>query len=210
MKRFYSDTETTGTDPKRHGLIQFTGIVTIDGVEKGRINLQITPFEGDLIEDDALEHNGITREELNSLDRMSPKQAVQAINDFLGQWVDKFDKFDKYQWYGYKAAFDSDFTREFFYKNGDKYFGSWFFTPPLCVMTLAAYILQKERQQIENMKLRSVYGYLFPHRSQMYTEEEWHDALFDIERTMDVEKALRKRVGLLLKSNKEAEALASR
>lgn len=124
-KRFYADTETTGTDPKRNGIIQFTAIVTIDGVEKGRLDLKIMPFTEDAIEDKALEINGITREELFSADRLIPKMAHAEIVKFLGKWCNKFDKKDKYAWYGFKAAFDSDFTREFFAKCGDTYFGSW-------------------------------------------------------------------------------------
>lgn len=191
MKKLYSDCETTGTDPKLHGIIQFSAIGTIDGREVDRIDIKIQPFTNDVIEDTALEVNGVTREELFASDRLTPKAAHAMIVAFLGRYCDKFKREDKFFWMGYKAAFDADFVREFFIKNGDTYYGSWFFTPPLCVMMLGAYLLQKHRSQMENFKLRTVFNFLYPEMAQYWTEEEWHDSLFDIERTMDIENALR-------------------
>lgn len=191
MKKLYVDCETTGTDPLTHGLIQFSAVAVIDDVRIDSINLTIQPFETDVIDDGALEHNGITREELFSADRCSPKQGHEFICDFLAGFVDKFNREDKFLWMGYRAGFDSDFVRQFFAKNNDTYFGSWFFTPPLCVMTLSAYILQKHRSKMENFKQRTVFNFLYPEMANFFAEDDWHDAMFDIDRTIDVEEALR-------------------
>jgi DNA polymerase III epsilon subunit-like protein len=197
--KIYVDTETTGTDPKKNGIIQWTAIALVNGVIKGRINLKIQPFKDDVIEDTALEVNGLTREELFTPDRLTPQQAHKKITDWLGQFISKFDKLDKAFWLGFKAQFDSDFTREFFYKLGDKFFGSWFWTPPLCLMAFAGILLQKMRARMENFKLKTVFAFLFPAKAREYDEiaqldpdkDPWHDALFDVERTMDVENGLR-------------------
>lgn len=189
MKRIYVDSETTGTDPQQHALIQFSAVISVDGVAKEELNLAIRPIEGKVIEDTALEVNGITREELFAADRITPRDAHLVITKLLAKYVNKYDKKDKFIWLGYRAGFDSDFTRKFFDDNGDTYFGSWFFTPPLCVMTLAAYLLQKQRSNLENFKLRTVYNYLYPDNT--FTDEDWHDSLFDIYRTIDIEDALR-------------------
>lgn len=191
-KRFYCDTETTGTFYWVNGLIQFSAVIEIDGVEMERLNLRIAPFKDDVIDDVALEHNRVTREDLQALDRVSPKEAHQIITTTLAKYVNKFDPKDKFHWIGYRAQFDADFTREFFRKLGDTFFGSWFYTPVLCVMTLAGYLLQRERANLENFKQRTVYEYLHPGSS--FTDENWHDSMFDIERAKDIEAALRQRV----------------
>lgn len=191
MKKLYVDAETTGTDPKSHGLIQFSAVAVVDDVRMESINLTIQPFPSDEVDDGALEHNGITREELVSPDRLTPKAAHKAICHFLSKYVDKFKREDKFLWMGYRAGFDADFTREFFTKNGDTYYGSWFFTPPLCVMTLAAYLLQKHRAKLENFKQHTVFKFLYPEMAEVFGEDDWHDAMFDIDRTIDIEDALR-------------------
>lgn len=199
IKRLYNDCETTGTDPKDHGLIQWSAIVTIDGEVVDSLSIEMQPFPDDAIEDDALEANGITREDLLSSHRLTPMEGYRQIVRFLGKHVDKFNKKDKFFWIGYNAHFDADFTREFFNKNGDVYFGSWFWVPLLCVMVLAGYMLMKKRTQLDNFKLATVYAYLYPEEAAEYAKQAeenpendpWHDAMFDIERTIDVESALR-------------------
>lgn len=194
MKKIYVDAETTGTDPQRHGLIQWSARIIINGDIKRNINLRIRPFPEDIIEEDALEVNGLGPLDMADQTRLAPAEAYKQIVANLEPFVDKYDKKDKMIWLGFRAGFDSDFTRQFFHKNGDTYFGAWFFTPPLCVMTLAAYLLQKERHRMENFKLRTVYNHLHPHMVDHWKDDDWHDSMFDIARTIDIEDALRRKV----------------
>lgn len=190
IKRLYIDTETTGTDPKRNGLIQFSCIAYIDSVPvSDGLNIRLQPFPNDVIEDSALEVNHITREELFKDDRMTPKDGKRIIDQYLAKHVEKFDTKDKFMFVGFRAGFDSDFTRAFFDKCGDRFYGSWFWVPPLDVMVLAGYLLQKYRHRMVNFKLRTVYEFLFP--GSIYTDNDWHDAMFDILRTVDIEGRLR-------------------
>lgn len=202
MKKIYLDSETTGTDPKRSGLIQLSAKVIINGEIKDECNLRLKPFPDDVLDEKALEVNGISELELQASDRMLPKDAYLVFTRMLAKHVDKFNRSDKFLFFAFRAGFDSDFLREFFSKNGDTYYGSWFYTPPLCVMTLAAYILQRERSRLENFKLRTVYNYLFPDNK--FTDEQWHDSMFDIDRTIDIEAELRRRVGVNLSSTRKA------
>src|SRR5687767_3506938 len=80
IKKVYADEETTGTDPMRHGLIQIAmrNYRDREPVDEPLV-LKIQPFKTDIIEDTALEVNGVTREELFSSDRMEPKEAYQEI-----------------------------------------------------------------------------------------------------------------------------------
>jgi len=172
-------------------MIQWTGIVTLDKVVTDKIDLHIKPFPDDLIEDGALEANHLTREDLFAEHRLDPLDAHKKLLDFCGKHVDKYTKTDKFFWIGYNAKFDLDFTWEWFRKCGDIYCGSWFWAPPLCVMVLAGYLLQRNRAKLPDFKLRTLWEYLHPQRIKEFDEKQWHDALFDIERTIEVEEALR-------------------
>lgn len=192
LKNFYCDTETTGTDPHKHGIIQFSGRMYVAGVASDHeLNLKIQPFETDEVTDEALEVNGVSRDELFSTDRMTPRHAFMLITRYLSETIDKYDKQDKAFFCGFRAQFDSDFLRAFMAKNGDTYYGSWFWTPVNDVMILAGYILKKWRHMMVNFKLKTVYEFIFPELKDKWTEEDWHDAMFDIERTIDVEQGLR-------------------
>lgn len=192
IKRCYCDTETTGTKPTENAIIQWTAKIVIDGNPVDSLNLAIQPHEDAVIEETALEANGVTHEELFGPDRLKPRDAYMAIQEFLGAHCDKYNRNDKYFFLGFKAPFDADFTREMFKLQGDNYYGSFFWVPPCCIMSLAGHLLQKERQKLENFKLKTVYEYLFPDKK--YSEEEWHDALFDIDRTIELEEELRRRI----------------
>ena len=63
-KILWVDTETTGTDPGKNGIIQLAGVLEINGHETTRFDFKIRPFADDVIEDTALAVNGFTREEL--------------------------------------------------------------------------------------------------------------------------------------------------
>ena len=63
-KILWVDTETTGTDPGKNGIIQLAGVLEINGHEISSFDYKIRPFADDVIEDTALAVNGFTREEL--------------------------------------------------------------------------------------------------------------------------------------------------
>ena len=192
-KIIWIDTETTGTTEK-HGVIQFTAKVVVNNTALDSIDMKIQPFKEDLISDEALEVNKITREELFSSERFTPQQAYKAIIGICQKHIDKFDKKDKFIWKGFNSRFDMDMTRALFTKCGDKYFGSWFWFPPADIMGLAMHLLQRERGKLIDFKQRTVWEYLHPDLKDKYKEEEWHDALFDVDRCMDIETALRSRI----------------
>lgn len=174
-----------------HGIIQWTATVIIDGEEKESIDLMIQPFPDDAIEEEALETNNTNREQLFNGSRLTPKAAYMDITRFLAKYISKFDRKDKFFWIGYNARFDADFTRKFFEKNGDKYFGSWFWFPILDVTILAGYLLQNQRTKLKDFKLKTVWEFLHQDQLLLHNEDSWHDALFDIKRTLDIEVALR-------------------
>lgn len=191
VKKIYNDCETTSTDPRRGAIIQWTSIVLIEGKEVDHCDILIKPRPEDEIQDGALAANHITPMELIDSSRITPDDALKMILNMCGKYVDKYNKQDKFFWCGYRAQFDLDFTHEFFKKGGDDYCGSWFWSPALDIMCLAGFLFQKKRSSMKDFKLRTVWEALFPSRAQDYTDADWHDALFDIRRTIEVEEGLR-------------------
>lgn len=176
-KYFFCDTETTGTDPKRHGIIQIAGLIYTREDDawdfKESIDIKVQPFPADEIDDSALEVSGVTREALQ--DRLSPKVGYVRMTKTLGQYVDKFNRADKMIFAGYNARFDFDMLRAFWQKNGDNYFGSWFYFPPIDVMNLAAVRLIRSRHLLKDFKLATVSEHF-----KIEPEGNLHDALADV------------------------------
>jgi DNA polymerase III subunit epsilon len=184
-KLCFIDTETTGTDPTKNGLIQLAGLIEVDGEEKQSFNFHIQPFPNDVVEESALAVNKTSQEILKSF-----QVAGEAYSDFvkiLSLYVDKYDKKDKFFFVGYNARFDADFVRSFFEKNNDKYFGSWFWFPPIDVMNLAIVRLINRRAELPNFKLGSIAVELALH-----PEGDLHDALTDIRLTKQMFYSLTK------------------
>lgn len=174
MKLFYLDVETTGVDPKQHGIIQISGIIEIDGVERETFDFPVQPFADDVIEQSALDVNKTDRASLREL---PPASAVyRKLIDVLSKYVDKFDKRDKFVVVGYNAGFDTQFLREWFAKNGDKFYGSWFWHPYIDVMTLAMAFHFKSRPQLSDFKLTTV----AKHVGIPVAEDQLHNALYDV------------------------------
>ena len=181
IKTIYIDVETTGLDEKENGLIQLAGMVDIGGVEKERFNFNVAPFAADVINDKALEKNNVTREAL--LGYPKPNIVYNKFKDILENHVNKYDKSDKFHLVAYNAPFDTKFTREFFLKNNDNYFGSFFHAPSVCVMNMWAILLRSTRHELENFQLGTVYEHVMKKKA-----TNLHDAMQDIKYTKELYK----------------------
>lgn len=179
MKLCFIDVETTGTDPVKNGIIQLSGQLVIDGKEQEPFDFKISPFPDDVIEDKALKISGITRDDLKSDEFKTAKYVKGAFMDILGEHIDKFDRINKFFFVGYFADFDCRFMREWFLKQGDVYFGAWFWHPPIDVAVLAMAALGDRRAKMLNFKLATV-------AKEFGIEVDagrLHDAAYDIELT---------------------------
>jgi len=173
----YIDVETTGLAYPAAGLVQLSGAVEIGGVLQETFDLCIAPFPGDVIEEQALEVNGLTKQII--LEYSAPAEAYGAFTTLLRKYVDPYDRSDKFHFVGYNAHFDAEHLRAWFQKNGDRFFGSWFWHPPLDVMNLAATLMIGRRHTLPNFKLPTVAGSLGIEVDTKRT----HDALYDVELT---------------------------
>lgn len=185
MKIIYLDTETTGVDYRKNGIIQLSAIIERDdNPDLHFLNTKMSPFPDDIIEDSALVVNKVTRDQLD--DFLKPESAYRDFTNLLSLHVDKFDRLDKFVMIGYNVGFDADFLRAWFQKNGDKYYGSWFWFPYIDVMTLAMAALAQRRPAMDNFKLPTV--------AQQFGIEvkggELHDALYDVRLTREIYKRL--------------------
>ena len=180
IKKVFIDVETTGTNHRQNGIIQIAGSVcffTDSGVEeKENFNFNVAPFPSDRVEDQALEVNKVSKEQIAKYPM--PNKVYRDFSNLIGKYCEKFNRQDKMFFVGYNARFDYDFMRSWFEKNGDNYFGSFFFFPPIDVMNLAIVDSIKQRHLLPNFKLGTVaehYG--------IKAEGMLHDADVDIELT---------------------------
>lgn len=180
MKTIFIDVETTGTDDKRHGIIQLSAIVEVNGQEMDRIDLLIRPHAGDDIDDKALEVNKRTRAEILEFDT-SLSQYLKFVS-LLDNYIDKYNKQDKFHFIGYNSRFDDGFLRAWFAKAQNNFYGSYFFWPSIDVANMAAVHFMEDRKEFKDFKLMTV--------AQIagieIDESKAHDAMYDVEITREL------------------------
>jgi DNA polymerase-3 subunit epsilon len=186
-KHFFLDVETTGLDTTINDIFQISGIVTDSSLNVlERCDYRFKPFSLDRVQEEALKKTGMTIESLQSLE-MNAGQAYYSLIEMLSRHCDKFDKKDKLHFVAYNAKFDADFIRKFFEKNGDQFFGSWFWNPPICVMQAAAWMTMRVRGAMPNFKLET----LCQCAELGWDEAQAHDASYDIAKTLELFRYLR-------------------
>lgn len=178
-KILWLDTETTGTDSRRHSIIQIGCIVEVGGEVRVEQEFLFQPT-GE-VEKEALQVNGKTMEAV-----MAHPHAATSFREFvrfLEQWVDRYDRQDKFLIAGYNVDFDIQFLRAMFLEHGNRFFGAYFFWPSLDVK--GTLVEEWERlPRMENFKLGTVCGGLG-------IELDAHDALNDIRATREVWRKLK-------------------
>ena len=176
MKLLFFDLETTGTLVNKHGIHQLSGAVVIDGEIKEKFNLHVLPNPNALIEPVALEVADVTEEQIKAYPPMG-----EIYNKFVGmlsKYVDRYNKKDKFFLVGYNnASFDNQFLRAWFIQNGDKFFGSWFWSNCIDVMVMATPYLADRRAEMDNFRQGTVAKTL----GIGVDDTKLHDALYDIE-----------------------------
>lgn len=186
MKLLYCDTETTGTEVGKHGVVQFAGIIEVPDAPEYFFSYNLQPFPTDVIEDAALAVTGLTREQIQQFH--PPLEVMKQVEKIFGRYVKKFDRSDKFIMVGYNARFDYDHLRKLWEKCGNVYFGSWVHFPAIDVMNLAAAALMEKRHTLKDFKLATVAGHFG-----LTVDGTLHDALADIRLTRDLFKTLMRR-----------------
>lgn len=194
MKIFAYDLETTGTNPAQNSIHQIAGIIYVNGKEKERFEIKMQPNPKAKIDRGAFNINRDKTEEEIDLEieklktYMTFEEGYRALIKILAAHVDKYDKKDKFFLLGYNnAGFDDNFLRGLFLQNEDKYFGSWFWADPLDVRVLAIRQLAAVRPSMENFQLKTVARKV----GIEVDESKLHDAVYDVELTVDIFHRLR-------------------
>ncbi len=188
LKLCFIDTETTGLDRNKNDIFQISAKITDSEAKEviDEINLSFVPHSLEYVESEALEKTGYTMEELGSFS-LSSSEAFKQFTDWLATHVDRFDKKDKLQFLAYNAPFDVEFVRQWFLKNGDNYFGSFFWNPAICVMQATAWFVQGVRVALPNFKL----GTICKCAELGWDEDLAHDADYDVTKTVELYRYLR-------------------
>ena len=181
-KLLYIDTETTGLDPKRHGLTQVAALVVIDGVEIDRINLDINPYTYKTfipeIDSEALQIQGKNRDEILKYGK-SDYQFMKFVNEISSHLKEE----EKFQIVGYNTSFDIGFLKEWFIDNSSK-ISNYFTYKDLDVFALVKHLrIAKAMNDCENDKLETVCEYYG-------IPIDAHDAMNDIVATRELYKHL--------------------
>lgn len=183
QKLFFFDLETTGLDPKTCAIHQIAGKVIIDGKVRESFNIKARPFEGAVIDDAALEVAKVTKEQIMSYQPM--EAAYAQLMAILDRHVNKFNKKDKFFIAGYNiATFDVPFLREFFLRNNNTFYGSYFWSVPLDVIILAGARMMNARPAMIDFKQGTVAKQL----GILVKEGSLHDAMYDIDICYEIYK----------------------
>lgn len=126
-------------------------MIVVDGEVKEKFDFKVQPNPKAEILQEALDVAGVTKEQIMAYPPMG--EIYKQFVDLLSKYVDRYNKKDKFFLAGYNiASFDNSFLRAWFIQNGDKYFGSWFWSNCFDVMVLATPYLSEKRAEMENFK----------------------------------------------------------
>lgn len=174
MKLLFIDLETSGLNPKKHGVIQIAGIVEIDGEEKERFDLKCSLFSGQFMDSHALAVNGITEHTIRAYPE--PSEAYEKLIAIFDKYVDRYNKADKFYMVGQNPSFDYAFLEEWFNKNGNGFLYAYINYAKIDLIGLTAAFTVGGIIRPENMKLATI-AKLFD------VPLVAHDAMSDIEAT---------------------------
>ena len=110
QKLFYLDVETSGLDPQKHGIIQISGEIEINGKTKEKFNWRVSLFKSQKVSSEALEITGTTVEQIRGYE--DPIVVFKELKEMLEKYVSPYNKKDKFFMVGYNShKFDSEFFR---------------------------------------------------------------------------------------------------
>jgi DNA polymerase-3 subunit epsilon len=176
MKLVLFDIETTGIDSVKHGIHQISGKIIVNGQVKETFDFKVRPKDDAVYDAAALEVGKVTKEQLLAYPTM--REVHAKFVTMLDKYVNKYDKTDKFFLVGYNNAhFDNPFLRQWFVDNGNKYFGSYFWSNSFDCMVLATATLAEKRATMPDFKQATVAAAL----GVVIESEKLHDASYDIE-----------------------------
>lgn len=177
MKLLFLDTETTGVDPLKNGVVQIAGIVDIDGEVVEEFELKCRPFPGQTYTMEALKVIEKTIDELKAYP--DPRETFNTLLKIFQKYIDRYNKNDKFNLVGQCPRFDYDMLDAWFKNNGERYFYAYIQYHLIDLVAATALFRAAGKIQVPNMKLETMSKYFgIPHKA--------HDALEDIRVTRKI------------------------
>lgn len=183
-KLVYIDTETTGTSPEAHSIVQIAAIFEVDGKEVGTFESKVRPLPNRLFDEGALKVHGYTREEMATFPE--PSEVLNRLTIAFGRHIILSDRSDVFTPVGYRVTFDVSFLIDWMATITGNKFAFWKMMTPYAVDALA-FILHLRaigRVAWPKYRLTDVCRHLG------IPLEEAHDAMADVRAT----RALARRV----------------
>ena len=200
VKQAFIDLETTGVDPMKNGIYWIGGIIRYKDVYE-EFELKCDLYQEDEVNPEAFENAKIKPEEIASFP--DPYETYKKLTEILSKHIDKYKKDDKFFFTNFGAEFDSKFLRRWFESNGDNYYGSWFWHPPIEVQSLAMEYLKNERAGMKNFKLSTVATQCLI----AVDEDKTHTPLYDAKLAMQIYD-LCSSSSVIKKANDEAQEIS--
>lgn len=182
-KLLFIDTETTGMDISRHGIIQVSAIAVINNEPVDSFDVKCNIPSGYDIEEEAVSKHGYTREDIEKF--ISNKEAQNIFERWLDKHIDKYDSKDKFYPCGYNVQFDLNFLSEWFKIHSSGFLGSYLNWKRIDVLEILYLLELKGKLNFENFKLETVCKHFG-------IELKAHDALEDIYATYEIFKMVMK------------------
>lgn len=152
IEKLWVDVETTGTDPENDTIIE----LAMTYQDKVFHKYCLPDKKPDNFEE-ITEITGITWDFLKENGVISEKILFHSFITGINSLINVYSHDDKLILSGYKIDFDISFLRELFLKNGNEFFGMYFFYPSIDVRTFVANELSSGRLKLlENYKLETV------------------------------------------------------
>lgn len=175
MKYCYLDLETTGRDPIKAGIIQIAALFEEDSNEIDQFCSFVQPKKNAILEPSAFEITGLDPNTISEFP--SIETVFKQFKEKLDAFINPYNKEDKAFIVGYNCQkFDDPFLRQWFEDNGDKYYGSYFWSNNIDILSLASEYLKHIRHEMPNFKLKTVAKAL----GIKIEDDKLHGAMYDI------------------------------
>jgi DNA polymerase-3 subunit epsilon len=178
-KIFWIDTETSGINPDKHGIIELAIIVDVDGKIKDKMTFLMNPVDC-AFNSEAEKVHGHTIDKV--LTYKPDIEVKKAISGLMNHHIDKYDKNDKAVFAAYNADFDLKFIRALWNKANDNYLYSMIGAVLDPIRIIPMIVMLGLMPEPENLKLGTVAKAL----EIQFDENTLHGAMADIELTRKV------------------------
>lgn len=117
-KTLWFDLRTTGPDPKYHGVLQFAGLIEINGELVDQLTVMMQPHPGAVIDQETIAGHGIKPADIAGF--MPSDEGYRKVRAFFDKHVEMYDPKDKMYPAGYNVRGGLEFLQAMF-KRFDKY-----------------------------------------------------------------------------------------